>query len=146
MPWLEKRVAKRKLKCRWCGAEIRKGGEYWVYHYMSGPYLRRNAICRKCAEKEARYIVKSFMSVAFFSRMCEEKSETDNMKVFDAVAYELLYPVRKWYECRKDPDELASYAYRHFKGAMRELVDFRKLAEEFLENVEKEEKVKWVVG
>ena len=144
MPWLEKRVAKRKIKCRWCGAEIRKGDEYWVYHYMSGPYLRRNAICSKCAEKEARYIVKSFMSVAFFSRMCEEKSETDNMKVFDAVAYELLHTVRKWYECRKDINHLIAEAQRHFKGPIKELVDFRRIAEEFLENVEKEEKIKWV--
>ena len=55
--WLEPRVAKRRVKCRSCGREIRKGERYFVYVYRDGPYRRREVCCVDCAKNTLEMII-----------------------------------------------------------------------------------------
>lgn len=151
--WLTKKVAKRKLKCRDCGAVIPKGGEYWVVKYREGPYVRRRVLCRGCAIKVAEMDVRNWMGIAFERNMCVERSAYDNMKVIDALAHALVFGAQRWYECVRDPGWLARMARKAytevFRDDMWELVDFEKVAGEFLESIDKEGSfgglpVKWV--
>ncbi len=153
MGWLTKKVAKRKLKCRFCGRVIPKGNEYWVLRYRQGPYIRRYVLCRECAVREAEEDVRAWISAAFREEMCVERGMFDRMKVFDALAHELAFGAKRWYECRRDPEALADAARRMyteiFRDDMWELVDFKKVAREFLESIDRNGifnglPVKWV--
>ena len=87
------KTAKRRMRCRVCGREIRKGETYWVEEFYEGPYKRRRALCTECAKRALYLHVRDLVLWSRWRATDECMMNTGTgLKAVEAAAITMLAP------------------------------------------------------